>query len=106
MSRYCPHCGGRMMKAAASGWSMAPSRPLQGHTYDDGPCAHLFAVWSHTAHYDRRAADRNADREKYMRMLDNIESGSIDVVRRGRTGSRGGTWRPRRAYTRHRAEHL
>jgi hypothetical protein len=34
-----------------------PAGRCKGHKYNDGPCAHLFAVWSHTASYQRRTEE-------------------------------------------------
>jgi hypothetical protein len=34
-----------------------PAGRCKGLTYNDGPCAHLFAVWNHTGRYKRRARE-------------------------------------------------
>jgi hypothetical protein len=34
-----------------------PAGRCKGHTFNDGPCAHLFAVWNHTLRYEQRARE-------------------------------------------------
>lgn len=34
-----------------------PPGRCKGHKFSDGPCAHLFAVWNHTARYERRSRE-------------------------------------------------
>ncbi|MFT4921064.1 MAG: hypothetical protein ACI8XM_000257 [Haloarculaceae archaeon] len=49
-----------------------PDGVCKGLEYSDGPCAHLFAIWSHTARYDRLADDLDVltecEREVWVRV--------------------------------------